>query len=136
MSEHAISDELSPELEAFQHKIEGLVGTILLVGVLGSCALLLSGMVWRFAESRSFVFDYELNKMNLFQFLVKELKLTIEGRFRARLLISLGIVTLLLTPYIRVLASMVYFAFVEKNLKYTLFTAFVLTVLSYTLFLR
>ncbi len=136
MSKHAIADELSPELEAFQRKIEGLVGTILLVGVLASCALLLSGMVWRFAESGSFVFDYELNKMNLFQFMIKELTLTIEGKFRARLLISLGIVTLLLTPYIRVLASMVYFAFVEKNLKYTLFTAFVLTVLSYTLFLR
>lgn len=136
MSDQRSAAQPSAELEAFQHKIEGLVGTILLVGVLLSCTLLLAGLLWRFFESGSFVFDYVLKGMNLFQFLTKELTLTIEGKFRARLLISLGIVTLLLTPYIRVLASMVYFAFVEKNLKYTLFTAFVLAVLSYTLFLR
>ena len=43
---------------------------------------------------------------------------------------------LLLTPYVRVLASMLYFALVERNLKYSVFTAFVLLVLTYSLFLR
>jgi uncharacterized membrane protein len=55
---------------------------------------------------------------------------------RPRLLISLGIVALLLTPYLRVLASMLFFAVVEHNWKYTAFTAFVLIVLTYSLVLR
>jgi uncharacterized membrane protein len=40
------------------------------------------------------------------------------------------------TPYLRVAASAVYFALVERNLKYTLFTLFVFAVLTYSLFLR
>jgi hypothetical protein len=35
-----------------------------------------------------------------------------------------------------VLVSVFFFAFVEKNLKYTLFTAFVFAVLTYTLFMQ
>ena len=42
---------------------------------------------------------------------------------------------LLLTPYVRVLASLLYFAFAARNWKYALFTGFVLAVLSYSLFL-
>jgi uncharacterized membrane protein len=41
----------------------------------------------------------------------------------------------MLTPYIRVLASLLYFAFVERNRKYTVFTGFVFAVLTYSLFL-
>jgi uncharacterized membrane protein len=48
----------------------------------------------------------------------------------------MGIGVLMLTPFVRVLASVFYFAFVEHNWKYTLFTAFVLSVLTYSLFLR
>ena len=59
-----------------------------------------------------------------------------QAKSRPRLLVSLGIITLLLTPYVRVLASFVLFAFVERNAKYAVFTGFVLAVLSYSLFLR
>jgi uncharacterized membrane protein len=51
------------------------------------------------------------------------------------LLTNLGIATLVFTPYVRALASMFYFVFVERNRTYTLFTGFVLTVLTYSLFL-
>jgi uncharacterized membrane protein len=52
---------------------------------------------------------------------------------RPRLLVNLGIAVLMLTPYVRVLASMLYFMLVERNLKYGLFTAFVLAMLTYSL---
>jgi len=58
------------------------------------------------------------------------------GAWRPRLLVNLGLVVLLLTPYARVLASMLYFALVERNRKYTAFTTFVLLTLTYSLFLR
>ena len=50
------------------------------------------------------------------------------------MLVNLGIAVLLLTPYVRVLMSMLYFVFVERNLKYALFTGFVLAMLTYGLF--
>jgi len=41
----------------------------------------------------------------------------------------------LLTPYVRVLASMIFFL-VERNWKYSVFTFFVFAVLTYSLFLQ
>jgi len=55
---------------------------------------------------------------------------------RPRLFLNMGIAILMLTPFVRVLASVFYFAFAERNWKYTLFTGFVLSVLIYSLFLR
>ena len=42
----------------------------------------------------------------------------------------------MLTPYVRVLVSILYFAFSERNWKYALFTGFVFSVLTFSLFLR
>ena len=74
--------------------------------------------------------------MNLFDFMTAEIKSASAGAIRPRLLVGLGIGAILLTPYSRVLASLLFFAFVEHNWKYTAFTGFVLAVLTYSLFLR
>jgi uncharacterized membrane protein len=42
----------------------------------------------------------------------------------------------MLTPYLRVVASVVYFMAGLRNWKYAVFTGFVLAVLTYSLFLR
>lgn len=116
--------------------MEALVGLILLCGVLASAALLIIGLVWHWAATGGLSFQYEIKGMNLFQFLAADLRQAWAGQLRPRLFVSLGIAVLLLTPYVRVLASMISFATVERNLKYTLFTAFVFSVLTYSLFLR
>jgi uncharacterized membrane protein len=113
-----------------------LIGSVLLTGVMISAALVLAGLAWHWLRTGQLEVHYTLAKMNLFQFAVAELSDLVHGAFRPRLLISLGVVVLLLTPYVRVLASLVFFLFVEHNGKYVLFTAFVLLVLTYSLFLR
>ncbi len=80
--------------------------------------------------------DYTIAEMNLFQFVITDVRLLVSDTVRPRLFINLGIAVLMLTPYVRVLVSMFYFAFVEQNWKYSLFTGFVLSVLTYSLFLR
>jgi uncharacterized membrane protein len=48
---------------------------------------------------------------------------------------TLGITTLILTPFARVVASVLYFVW-KRNIKYTLITIFVLTVLTISLALH
>ena len=51
-------------------------------------------------------------------------------------ILSLGIIILMLTPYIRVLSSWVYFLVKEKNTKYVVITLWVLVILTVSLYLR
>ena len=113
-----------------------LVGYILLIGVLLSLALVLAALIWKWIVSRTVEFDYQLSGMNFIELTVNELRLAASGALRPRLLLTLGILMLMLTPFLRVLASMVYFLVGLRNWKYTLFTAFVLVTLIYSLCLR
>lgn len=116
--------------------MELLVGSILLFGVLSSMALLAVGLAWHWVTSGNTVLDYSLAGTTVFQFVVSDVRQLTAGALRPRVVVNLGTAVLLLTPYVRVLASMLYFALVERNLKYSVFTAFVLVVLTYSLFLR
>ncbi len=116
--------------------MEHIVGIILLGGVVLSMALIVVGLAWHWAVTGTLDLSYSLRGMNLFQFLLHNLELIGPGDRRPRVLINLGIVILMLTPYARVLASVCYFAFVERNRKYAAFTAFVLILLTYSLFLQ
>jgi uncharacterized membrane protein len=116
--------------------MEIVVGYILLVGVLVSMVLVTAGLVWRWIATGHLGLDYSIGGMNLFEFVLADTRQVAADAVRPRLLVNLGIAALMLTPYARVLASMLYFAFVERNGKYTLFTGFVFTVLTYSLFLQ
>lgn len=122
--------------EARQWKMDTLVGYILLAGVLLSMALVAAGLVWRWVATGQLGFDYRLAGMNLFELATHDVRLSFQGAVRPRLLVTTGIVVLMLTPFFRVAASVVYFAAVLKNWKYTVFTSIVLVVLTYSLFLR
>jgi uncharacterized membrane protein len=111
------------------------VGTLLVVGVFSSLGLLAGGLAWRWCATGT-RFDYDLAGTTVFGLVMTDVRQLAAGAWRPRLLVNLGLAVLLLTPYVRVLASMLYFAVVERNWKYTLFTAFVLLTLTYSLFLR
>ena len=113
--------------------METLIGYILLVGVVISIALLLAGTIWHWFTTRTLRLDYEIKSNNLWDFLVTSFT---SGTLTPKTVVNLGISVLLLTPYLRVLASMLYFLFAERNWKYSLFTFFVFSVLSYSLFLQ
>ena len=120
----------------YRFDMESLVGYILLTGVLLSVALLAVSFVWRWARVGNLRFEHSIVGMNFFEFISSTLGQMASQAFRPRLFLNMGIGVLMLTPFVRVLASVFYFAFVEHNWKYTLFTSFVLSVLTYSLFLR
>lgn len=116
--------------------MDALVGYILLYGVVISLVLICTALIWNWFISRTLWFDYAVTGKNLFALVADEFAQAFRGQLRPRVLLSLGIAVLMFTPFVRVLASVFYFFFVQKNWKYTVFTLFVLTVLTYSLFLR
>jgi uncharacterized membrane protein len=127
--------KISVEQESM-NSMDVLVGYILLIGVLLSVALIIGGTLWNWILTHHLTIQYTISGENYFSFLLSSFRQLFGGALQPRLLISLGIVTLMFTPYLRVAASVVYFAVVAHNWKYTLFTLFVFTVLTYSLFLR
>lgn len=119
-----------------QRKMDLLVGYLLLCGVVLSMALIIAGLIWRFFRIGHLSVSQKISGMNLFEFAVSEARMVLADHLRPRTLIACGIAVLMLTPYIRVLASMLYFIFALKNWKYSLFTALVLAVLTFSLFIR
>lgn len=136
MSPSEPSTRIEPVREARQFEMDTVVGVVLRDGVLLSLGLIIIGLFWRWLRTGSLALDYQITGMNLFEFVIGEVRLAVLGSVRPRLLINLGIAILMLTPFIRVAVSMVYFLGVLRNWKYTCFTAIVLIVLTYSLFLR
>lgn len=132
---HVDNERLSTKRSS-ESKMETLVGYILLIGVLASIVLIIAGVVWRYALTGRLGLEYSISGMNLFHFVMHDFAQAAHPPLRPRLMVNLGIAVLMLTPYVRVLASMLFFAFSERNAKYTVFTALVFSVLTYSLFLR
>ncbi len=127
---------LVTEQRARQLGMDELVGYILLIGVAISMVLITIGLAWRYAVAGTVSLDYHITGMNMAQFVLAELRAVKAENFRPRTFVSLGIMILMLTPLVRVAASMLYFMVSLRNWKYSLFTGFVLAVLAYSLFLR
>lgn len=116
--------------------MESVVGYILLGGVSASVALIIGGLAWHWVATGQLQFEYPIGGMDLARFILSDLQKLVVGPMHPRYLINLGIAVLILTPYVRILASVLYFAFVARNWKYTLFTAAVFGALTYSLFGR
>ncbi len=116
--------------------MEILIGYILLIGVLLSAVLLTLGFIWRWERSGNLHFQHTIAGMNFYEFVLASFRQVTSHELRPRVMVNMGIAVLMLTPFVRVLASMFYFALAEHNWKYTIFTGFVLGILTYSLFLR
>ncbi|MFN2129077.1 MAG: DUF1634 domain-containing protein [Anaerolineae bacterium] len=116
--------------------MDTVVGYVLLVGVLLSIALIVSGLAWHWAVTGHLELTYRIVGMNLLQFVSSDAGQLASRPLDPQTIVSAGMAVLMLTPYVRVIASVAYFALAERNWKYVAFTTFVLGVLTYTLFLR
>jgi uncharacterized membrane protein len=119
-----------------QRIMEQAISYVLLIGVVMSTLLVAAGILWHWLKTSHFGLRYSIPRVNLFRFASAEARQALAGAFRPRLLISLGMTTLLLTPYLRVISSLLFFAVKERNWRYSLFTGCVLAVLTYSLWLR
>ena len=118
-----------------EDRFERTIGYVLITGVVISLVLETIGILlyhlsyghFNILEERSLF----IHGRNFFNFMNELFQAGTMGK-KAFFLMSLGVVILILTPYVRVLMSVLYFAW-EKNFKYTLITLFVLVVLTISL---
>ncbi len=115
--------------------MERLVGAILWGGVAVSVFCIAAALLWQLASTSAARFDHAFPHTTFARFAAGELTLVVREGFTPGRLLNLGILVLLLTPYLRVVLSMVYFVFLERNVKYSLITGFVGAVLTCSLFL-
>lgn len=119
-------------------KFERIIGYILISGVAISLLLEIIGIVLYYHFYGQFkIFEDKavfIHGKNFFNFLF-ELFGSEHIRQKAILLMTLGIAILMLTPYVRVILSVIHFAR-EKNVKYVLITLFVLLLLTISLAVR
>lgn len=111
------------------------ISWILRVGVILSVIFEAAGLLLNYIQtgSSSFVFGgtWRVAGGNFFDFTLATIRSLVSGVNPVEL-VSLGIVTLMFTPYFRVIASVVYYG-VEKDWKYVAITSFVFLVITYAL---
>jgi uncharacterized membrane protein len=113
-------------------RLEKIISRILIAGVVMSVFLEIVGMALFYHSYGTVSISYEKGMLihadNCFIFLVRQFVETSGVSLPLRLM-TLGIAILILTPYARAIASVVYFAS-RKDLKFLAITMFVLAVLT------
>lgn len=116
--------------------LEATLSYVLLYGVVASLIVTTIGVLYFFAEYRTLNISRLVHVANFAAFVSDSFTAAFSGHLTAYTIISVGVVILMLTPYIRVLSSWIYFLIKEKDVKYTLITLWVLVILTISLYLR
>ena len=113
--------------------MENLVGLILQNGMLLSVGLVMIGLFLQWGINGSFNFQEPLHGDNILSFVRTDIHRAATQKTFSTLLIHLGIAVLILTPYVRLLVSFFYFAYVERDWRYAFFSSLVVVPLTYFL---
>ena len=121
-----------------ESKLETAISYLLIIGVVFSLILEAIGLIlfyYSFANLNILENEVVFIRGNDFFSFVVTIFQGENMQNNAILFMTLGLVTLILTPYVRVITSVIYFAW-EKNRKYLLVTLFVLVILTVSLALH
>ncbi|MGD0689100.1 MAG: DUF1634 domain-containing protein [Candidatus Bathyarchaeia archaeon] len=119
-----------------EEKLDSLISYILIFGVLVSVALEALGIAGYYSSNGNlnilFRPSFAMKETDFFSYAGKLFQELSMGGWSPMQVLGLGIVVLMLTPYLRVVASVLYFG-LARNPKYLLITLFVLLVLTASL---
>jgi uncharacterized membrane protein len=115
--------------------LEDLIGYILAIGVFASIIVETLGLIGYVFENGtlevSFSNQWQTGGSDFFAYAGRTL-VSLRSGVAPLYLIALGVILLIITPYLRVVASVLYFA-VQKNPKYVLISLFVFVVITLSL---
>lgn len=119
-----------------EEKLDSLISYILTLGVLLSVAVETLGIAGYYSSNGNlnilFQPSFAMKGTDFFSYVGKLFQELSVGGWSPMEVLGLGIVVLMLTPYLRVVASVLYFG-LTRNPKYLLITLFVLFVLTASL---
>ena len=110
--------------------MESLISSILRNGTLISMVLILAGLTIEWVTRGQINLEPNLQARSVPLLILGGLEKMGEPGGWPHLFIRLSVAALLLTPYARVIASMVYFTWVDRSRKQAFFTGFVLILLT------
>lgn len=114
-------------------QMRNFMGTLLRVGVVVAAFLVVVGGIFFLIQHPNEQFDYSLFKGEPDKFRQVHLIVMEAFNFRGRAIIQLGLLVLIATPVARVILSLIGFV-IERDWIYTIITAAVLIILSFSLF--
>jgi uncharacterized membrane protein len=127
-----------PGLGSGETRLETIVSYLLIVGVVVSVILEAIGITLYYGTYGNVQVSQNqavfISGKNFFAFIIYQTQHLL-GSQNALLFMTLGLIILILTPYVRAITSVIYFAW-EKHYKYVLITLFVLVVLTISLALH
>ena len=127
-----------PGLGSGETKLETAISIVLIAGVITSVILEAVGIILYFGTYGNMKVSQSpavfITGENFFAFIIEKLQSLFVSE-NALLFMTLGIIILILTPYIRAITSFAYFAW-EKNRPFVLITLFVMAVLTISLALH
>lgn len=116
-------------------RLETTIGWILVIGVLASVVFESVGLALNYSQTHDLSLTlspaWNVQSRNFFSFVVTALPSVVTAP-SAVSLVSLGIILLMLTPYARVVASVVYYG-VIRDYRYLGITLLVLTIITISL---
>jgi uncharacterized membrane protein len=122
-----------------EEKLELAISYILIAGVTVSVSIEAIGLLSYYYANRNvnIVFrpDFALQGTDFFKYSENAFLLLIFGSWTPIHILAFGLVLLMMTPFVRVVASVVYFVS-SKNFKYLSITLFVLLILTASLLLH
>ncbi len=119
-----------------EEKLELAISYILIIGVLVSVAIEAFGIVSYYSSNRNLSIVFQpslvLKGTDFFSYAGSVFQEILAGTWTPLQILGLGIILLMITPYLRVVASVIYFG-LAKNAKYLFITLFVLVILTASL---
>ncbi len=116
--------------------LETLAFAILAGGLLLSVTLILSGLTLEWILQGSLNADHPAISAVNVRGLLESIPAGSHEGLSPLVLLSAGIAVLLMTPYVQVLAAMLFFTFRDRNYRFSAITGFIAAVLTWVLFLR
>ena len=113
--------------------IEPLMSAILRNGMLISMGLIAGSLVVQWVQTGRLNSDYVLQGDSIPVLIQRDFQQMNASNFWPDLLIDLGISALMLISYVRVLVSMLYFAYVDRDRSNFIFTAVIFVILTIVL---
>jgi uncharacterized membrane protein len=122
-----------------EEKFESAISYILIMGVTASVLIEALGIAsYYYAYGNLGIFfqpEFTLKGADFFSYTVRAIRSMVLGSWTPQHFLGFGLVLLMFTPYMRVVASVVHYG-LAKNFKYLLITGFVFLVLTASLLIH